>query len=131
MHIDVAKHVVEAMHSAALAVHPHEACGSLLGEEKRILSFIATRNVHSDPETHFEIDPQALINAHRAAREGGPQVVGYYHSHPVGAAEPSQTDRAMASGDGRVWAIVAEGGVKFWQDSPGGFEGLSHELVEE
>ena len=131
MRIEVAKHVVEAMQSAALAAHPHEACGILLGEGEKISDFIATRNVHSDPETHFEIDPQALIDAHRAARQGGPQVVGYYHSHPVGTAEPSQTDRSMASGDGRIWAIVAEGGVKFWQDRPGSFAAVLHELIEE
>ena len=59
-----------------------------------------------DPETHFEIDPQALIDAHRAARAGGPQVLGYYHSHPAGEPEPSATDRAMAAGDGRMWAIM-------------------------
>ena len=131
MRIEVAKHVVEAMQSAALAAHPHEACGILLGEGKRIVGFIATRNGHTEPATHFEIDPQALIDAHRAAREGGPQVVGYYHSHPVGPAEPSQTDRAMASGDGRIWAIVADGGVSFWQDSLNGFAVVSHELIEE
>ena len=131
MHIDVAKHVVEAMQSAALVAHPNEACGILLGQEERISGFIATRNVHTDPTAHFEIDPQALIDAHRAAREGGPQVVGYYHSHPVGPAEPSQTDRAMASGDGRIWAIVADGGVSFWQDSLNGFAVVSHELIEE
>ena len=131
MRIEVAKHVVEAMQSAALAAHPHEACGILLGEGEKISGLITTRNVHSDPEAHFEIDPQALIDAHRAARNGDPQVVGYYHSHPVGTAEPSQTDRSMASGDSRIWAIVAEGGVKFWQDSPGGFAAVSHELIEE
>ena len=127
----MATHVVEAMQSAAFAAHPHEACGILLGERERISGCIATRNVHGDQETHFEIDPQALIDAHRAARQGGAQVVGYYHSHPVGPAEPSPTDRSMASGDGRIWAIVAEGGVKFWQDRPGGFVVVSHELVEE
>lgn len=130
MRIEVAKHVVEAMQSAALAAHPHEACGILLGEGETISGFIATRNVHTDPESHFEIDPQALIDAHRAAREGGPQVMGYYHSHPTGDAVPSERDRAMASGDGRIWAIIAREEITFWRDSPDAFEPLSYNVFE-
>ena len=82
-------------------------------------------NVHPAPETHFEIDPQALVDAHRAARRGGRPVAGYYHSHPNGLAEPSVTDRTMAAGDGRVWLIVARGEITGWKDAPGGFERLS------
>lgn len=83
-------------------------------------------NVHPDPLGHFEIDPQALVDAHRAARAGGPDLIGYYHSHPTGIAEPSATDRAQASGDGRVWAIVGGGDVTFWRDDEHGFVKLSY-----
>nr|WP_245638331.1 M67 family metallopeptidase [Altererythrobacter ishigakiensis] len=129
MDIEVARQVVETIQREASLAYPHEACGMLLGEGSRIATALPTVNFHPNPEAHFEIDPQALIDAHRAARQGGPQVVGYYHSHPVGTAEPSQTDQAMASGDGRVWAILADGEIRFWQDNPSGFEALSHELV--
>ena len=77
-----------------------------------------------NPANHFEIDPAALIAAHRAARAGGPQVLGYYHSHPNGRAEPSATDAVQASGDGRIWAIIAGGAVTWWRDAPHGFEPL-------
>ena len=129
MDIEVTRDVIAAIKAEARAAHPRECCGILLGDEQRILSVRPARNVHAAPETHFEIDPQVLIDAHRAARNGGPQVIGYYHSHPAGAAQPSKTDRAMASGDGRIWAIVAEGGVRFWQDSPSGFDALSHGVI--
>jgi len=105
---------------------PNEACGLLLGWEGRIEQVVPAGNVHATPQTHFEIDPQALIDVHRAAREGGPEVLGYYHSHPSGRAEPSTTDRAMAAGDGRVWAIAGEGGVTFWRDDEGDFVPLSY-----
>ena len=88
------------------------------------------RNVHPTPETHFEIDPQALIDAHRAARGGGAEVLGYYHSHPHGPAEPSATDRALAARDGRVWAIAAKGEVRFWRDDEPGFEPLSLRVID-
>ena len=119
---------VAAMKAHAASEHPHEACGILLGEALRIQATQACANVHPDPGTHFEIDPQALIDAHRAAREGGRQVLGYYHSHPNGRGEPSATDCAAASGDGRIWAIVAEGQVTLWRDEPGGFRPIGYSL---
>lgn len=110
----------------ATAAHPREACGLLLGRDGRIAEIRPCANVHPAPRTHFEIDPQALIDAHRAAREGGPEVIGYWHSHPQGPPEPSATDRAHATGDGRVWAIVGEGKVGWWRDGEDGFEPLSY-----
>ena len=113
----------------AAAAHPLEACGLLLGQGGVISAAVPVRNVHPDPARHFELDPQALIAAHRAARAGGAQVLGYYHSHPTGSTEPSATDRACVSGDGRIWAIVAAGAIGWWRDAPGGFEALPLRLV--
>lgn len=105
---------------------PREACGLLLGTGAQIHTVTVTANVHPKPETHFEIDPAALIAAHRAAREGGPEVLGYWHSHPNGLARPSATDAAQASGDGKLWAIVASGEVTLWRDTPSGFVALPY-----
>jgi proteasome lid subunit RPN8/RPN11 len=119
-----------AAHAAILAAaqeaHPNEACGLLLGTARHIHTALPAANVHPDPARHFEIDPAALIAAHRAARAGGPQVIGYFHSHPNGLARPSATDTAMAAGDGRIWAIAAAGEVTLWCDAPSGFEPLSY-----
>lgn len=113
----------------AAAAHPEEACGLLLGQGSVISQALPVRNVHGDPRSHFELDPAALIAAHRAARAGGPAVLGYYHSHPTGSAAPSATDQASASSDGRIWAIVAGGVIGWWRDAPGGFEPLPLRLV--
>ncbi len=86
-------------------------------------------NVAADPLRHFEIDPAALIAAHRAERGGGLQLLGYYHSHPAGHPLPSATDCAHASGDGRAWAIVAQAEVRFYRDRPDGFAALSYAEV--
>jgi proteasome lid subunit RPN8/RPN11 len=110
---------------------PREACGILLGRADRIAQAAPCANVHPNPLTHFEIDPQALIDAHRAAREGGAQVAGYYHSHPSGPPHPSATDRAMAHRDGSVWAIIADNAVTFWRDGKQGFEALSYRVVDQ
>jgi proteasome lid subunit RPN8/RPN11 len=124
MRLEVTSEALGQMRAHAAAAHPHEACGILLGEGMRITEARAARNVHPAPHTHFEIDPQALIDAHRAARAGEAAVIGYYHSHPHGPAEPSATDRASASGDGKVWAILAGEDVRFWKDGEAGFTAL-------
>lgn len=130
MHIEVTRDVIEALQAEARKAHPRECCGIMLGQGSRITAIAPAANVHPAPERHFEIDPQALIDAHRAARSGGPEVIGYYHSHPVGEAVPSSTDRAMASGDGRIWAIIAGGEARFWHDAPEGFDALPHQVAE-
>ena len=128
-HIEVTREAIERLLREAERALPQEACGLLLGRAGRIEQVVPARNVHSAPSTHFEIDPQALIDAHRAERGGGPGVLGYYHSHPRGTAEPSPIDRAHASGDGRVWAIVARGDVRLWRDDEAGFVELSTRLA--
>lgn len=119
-----------AMLAAAAAAAPDEACGLLLGMGTSVTEAPAAANVHPHPRRHFEIDPAALIAAHRAARAGGSQVLGYWHSHPNGLARPSQTDRAHATGDGRAWAIVANGAISLWVDAPNGFAPLSYVLAD-
>ena len=121
---------IAAMKRLAALAYPLEACGLLLGGADLIAQATACANVHPTPRTHFEIDPAALIAAHKAERAGGPGIAGYWHSHPTGSAVPSPTDRASASGDGKVWAIVAGGEVAFWRDLPGGFEPLPSRVVD-
>ena len=124
MELELTSGVTATLLEEAARAHPLECCGLLLGQGAAITAAQAVRNVHPDPAAHFELDPAPLIAAHCAARSGGPQVLGYYHSHPNGFARPSKTDCAEASGDGRVWAIVASGQVSWWQDTPRGFEAL-------
>ncbi|MDG5750062.1 M67 family metallopeptidase [Qipengyuania sp. XHP0211] len=126
MTVDISSALLDQLLAEAEASHPNECCGILLGEGERIGAILPAANVHPDPATHFEIDPQTLIDAHRAGRLGGPQIVGYYHSHPNGGADPSATDAAMAPGDGMVCAIVAAGRIAFWRSGDAGFEALPY-----
>lgn len=119
-----------AILAAAAQALPNEACGLLFGTPSRIETAHPATNVHPEPARHFEIDPAALVAAHKAARHGGPTLIGYFHSHPNGLARPSATDAAMASGDGRIWAIAAAGEVSLWRDAPSGFEALSYRVKE-
>lgn len=115
MALEVASTVLEALIAEAALAYPRESCGLLFGDDLAITSYRPAPNVHPTPATHFEIDPQALVGAHRAMREGGPRLVGYYHSHPHGPPEPSATDRELAAADGAIWAIVGQGRVALWR----------------
>ena len=129
MVVELTSGVTATLLEQAARAHPRECCGVLLGQGARVERVQPTTNVHASPHDHFEIDPQALIAAHRTARSGGLRVLGYYHSHPNGRAQPSPTDKVLASGDGRIWAIVAAGAVSWWHDQPGGFEALPTRLA--
>lgn len=122
----IASQIIDSLLTQAAKSAPDEACGILFGTGDHIRSIQPTANIHPAPHAHFEIDPMALFAAHKAARAGGAQIVGYYHSHPVGPPEPSATDRLMAAGDGKVWAIIGQAEVKFWRDGPEGFEPLCY-----
>ena len=129
MTIEVTSGMMATLLEEAAKAAPEECCGLLLGAGGRIERVSPAANVAQDRTRRFEIDPMALLSAHKAARAGGPEIVGYYHSHPDGHPVPSATDCEHASGDGKVWAIVASGEVSFWRDGEGGFEPVSHRLI--
>lgn len=115
--------LIAALQSETAGVAPQECCGLLLGDAAtlRIDAILPAANVAADPLHRFEIDPATLLGAHKAARAGGPQIAGHYHSHPLGEPLPSACDAAMAQGDGEIWLIVGAGGaVRAWRAGPSG-----------
>ena len=122
--------VLATLLDAAVQAAPEEACGLLLGVDGVASEARRCANLAANPRRFFELDPAALIAAHRAERGGGPALLGYWHSHPSGVPEPSAEDQRQASGDGKVWAIVAHAEVRFWRDEPQGFVALSYALSD-
>jgi desampylase len=109
--------------SEAQKAHPAECCGLLIGQGDKLTRIVPAANISETPHTHFEIDPAVLIAAEKAVRAGqgsGEAVLGYYHSHPNGKTEPSQTDAAMAAPDGRYWVIIAAGQLAAFKTSENG-----------
>jgi len=125
----VSQSLLNELMGKAEDAYPNECCGLLLGGANHIELIQPAANTHPMPQTHFEIDPAALIAAHRAQRADGPQIAGFYHSHPAGPPEPSATDSAMAAHDGKIWAIIGRGQIKFWRDDIGGFKLLSYAVT--
>ena len=64
------------------------------------------KNLAAEP-TRFLIDPKDHIDARRAARRRGLEVLGFYHSHPHSPAWPSPTDVTEAAYPEAVYLIVS------------------------
>ncbi len=107
-----------------------EICGLLIGRDA-IEEIVPTRNVARNPEKSFEIDPSALFAAIRRERDEGKAILGYYHSHPHGAAVPSAHDAAQACVDNRIWLIVGRDAVRTWHlVEPNLFEEVELHIVD-
>ncbi len=83
----------------ARAAHPKECCGLIEGacegQTFRITALHPARNLAQSSD-RFDIDPRDQFAAQKTSRAHGQVIVGCYHSHPTGRAEPSAADLAGA-----------------------------------
>lgn len=111
--IEISASLREQLAQEARNAFPRECCGLVEGVREgaivRIVRLHATRNL-VDASDRFEIDPKSQFALMRALRGTGREVVGCYHSHPNGRAEPSARDLAEAGEMDFVWLIVAVAG---------------------
>lgn len=119
MAINISRRQQQLLLAWAQAAGAHECCGLLLGTDSRVEHVELTANLATEPENSFEIDPIALISAEKQARHGGPNIIGYFHSHPNGLTRPSSRDAEMATDDGRIWLILAGGEISAWRPKVG------------
>jgi desampylase len=113
---------ISAIRAHAAETPDVEVCGLLFGTVEAVEGVQRCKNVADTPATRFEIDPAALIAAHKAERAAGAKLIGHYHSHPNGVCAPSEADRAEASDVGRFWVIIAGAEVGVWYvEAPGQF----------
>ncbi|MCK0531307.1 M67 family metallopeptidase [Sphingobium agri] len=113
MMVRISRSTLEQIMSLA-AASGQEVCGLLLGQPGHVSDILPAENVAPDPHRYFELSPATLLKAHKAARAGGPAILGHYHSHPSGAAIPSATDAASARPDGSLWLIVGDDEARLW-----------------
>jgi len=113
MNVTIGRATIDALLDMAAAVPDREQCGLLFGASDRIDRAQPADNVADRPGDTFEIDPRALFAALRAERAGGERLIGHYHSHPNGSAEPSPRDLASAE-PGRLWLILGGGVARLW-----------------
>lgn len=131
MAVRISRPLLEHILSLAHAEPEREVCGLLLGADGVITDILSAPNVAEYPARRFEIGPAVLLRAHRDARAGGPRILGNYHSHPSGSAEPSAADAAEALTDDLLWLIVGGGIARLWRAAAGGVHGrfMAEQLV--
>ena len=104
----IAAELIEAMLQAARDAAPEECCGLLVGTSGRVTRLVSARNVHDTPHRFFTVDPAAQFALLRELRERGgeEELLGHYHSHPSGPAEPSPRDLAEANDSALFWLVI-------------------------
>ena len=63
----------------------YEVCGVLSGLEGKVLNLYKVKNIATQPEIAFYMEPQGLYNALIAVERSGQELLAIFHSHPSGA----------------------------------------------
>lgn len=91
----IPRSLYDAMIAHAQAELPNECCGLLAGraegETGVALARFALANDLSSP-TEYLSNPRELLDAMKAMRRSGTDVLAIYHSHPSSPPVPSRTD---------------------------------------
>ncbi len=119
--------LADGIREAARAASPAECCGLVEGVRQgrtfRVTALHPAGNLSADAH-RFEIDPRDQFAAQRAARDRGAAIIGCYHSHPGGSAEPSAADLAGAGEDNFLWLIAGGDSLRAFVYLDGAFTGL-------
>jgi proteasome lid subunit RPN8/RPN11 len=101
MSLMIAQELLESIREHGKRAYPNECCGVLLGRiensGKAVVKLRPMENAREDsPRNRYLISPRDLLDAEKAARALGLDIVGVYHSHPDHPARPSEFDREHA-----------------------------------
>lgn len=91
--------------------YPRECCGILVGRDEdgtfRVEKVVPSANLSDTPHKTFEVDMALRLRLQKELRGSDARVIGHYHSHPEGRAEPSPRDAERAWEEGMIWLILA------------------------
>jgi proteasome lid subunit RPN8/RPN11 len=101
MSLTISPELLESIREHGKTAYPNECCGVLLGRiensGKSVVKLRPMENAREDsPRNRYLISPRDLLEAEKAARALGLDIVGVYHSHPDHPARPSEFDREHA-----------------------------------
>jgi proteasome lid subunit RPN8/RPN11 len=106
--LNISHELAERIGHHGVETFPHECCGALLGKDpafaegegdspREVLELFPLVNRRDDsPRNRFAVTAEDVLDAEKAARQRGLDVIGWYHSHPDHPARPSQFDREHA-----------------------------------
>lgn len=107
---------------------PEEACGLLAGSATQVLKSYPVTNILHSP-VRYRMDPAEQLKVFLEIEQNGWELVGIYHSHPMGPDHPSLTDLQEAYYPDVVFLILfPDAGT--WRGRAFRIgEGESHEVV--
>lgn len=108
--VRISPEALRTMLAHARRDRPRECCGLLVGTRARVLAAVPMKNV-ARGRTRYRVDPAEHVAVRRVLRAIAPgiSIVGVYHSHPDGRAEPSATDVTKALYPDWIHVIVGLG----------------------
>lgn len=126
--------ILERMIVHAQQDQPNECCGLLAGNDGKVAQGLPLVNELASP-TEYSAEPKSLLQAAKAARLAGQDVLGFYHSHPTSAPVPSKTDLARnAWGSDVVFFIISlakeEPEVRAWWLDPAAYREAEWEVID-
>lgn len=87
--------------------------GAALGERLVVKVAYPVRNIlHS--KTEFLADPLGIISSYKLSEAYGLDVVGLYHTHPLGGPTPSSKDLYGMKLWPIPWVIASKNGMRAW-----------------
>jgi len=97
-----------------ITAYPAEACGLFSGAvcdgDFLVTDAWPAPNLLADMAGRFELDPRHRLKVEKICRQSALKVIGHWHSHPSGKAEPSAIDANHAYEPDLVWLILATDG---------------------
>jgi proteasome lid subunit RPN8/RPN11 len=100
--------------------HSHiEICGMIWQHPSGMQTVWSLSNMHSQPDRFYTIDPAELKRGYEAMDSAGCTLLAFYHSHPSGKPDPSETDMQGALNEGVhyliVYPVAGEWRVSAWE----------------
>jgi proteasome lid subunit RPN8/RPN11 len=74
---------------------PNEACGMLGGRNGSVEKVYPMTNAKPGPD-YYEMEAEEQFQVMKDIRDRGLELIGLFHSHPIGQAYPSSVDVAQA-----------------------------------
>jgi|OpeIllAssembly_1097287.scaffolds.fasta_scaffold725293_1 proteasome lid subunit RPN8/RPN11 len=96
----------DMMIAHALEEVPNECCGLLLGSDGVVERVVAVKSDPPAPDRYY-MDPVRQVEVFEEMQKHGQSLIGIYHSHPRGPAEPSGADVQMAYHRGVAYVIIS------------------------
>jgi proteasome lid subunit RPN8/RPN11 len=98
--LKISEQLAARIRAHGVETYPHECCGAILGTDdatREVRDLMPLENRRNDsPRNRFEVTPEDVQRAEKAAEAAKLELIGWYHSHPDAPARPSEFDREHA-----------------------------------